>query len=67
MGKLLSAKEVQDMLGISEATLWRILKRKELTGFKVGHTWRFSEEDIREYIARQRAKATQDDAQALLV
>ena len=57
MSKLLNAKEVQEQLGISESTLWRLLKRKELTGFKVGHAWKFEEEDIKRYIERQRAKA----------
>jgi excisionase family DNA binding protein len=57
MSTLLTIKEVQDRLGISESTLFRLLKRKELTGFKVGRVWKFEEADIQEYIQRQRAKA----------
>lgn len=51
---LLDAKEVQERLGISESTLFRILKRRELTGFKVGRVWKFEERDIEEFIRRRR-------------
>ncbi len=57
MGTLLNAKEAQERLGISESTLFRLLKRKELKGFKVGRVWKFEEEDIKNYINQQRAKA----------
>jgi excisionase family DNA binding protein len=60
MGTLLSVKDVQERLGISESTLFRILKRKELKGFKVGgREWRFEESDIEEYIKLRRQKAEQ--------
>jgi excisionase family DNA binding protein len=57
MGALLNAKQVQDRLGISESTFLRMMKRKELKGFKVGREWRFEESDINDFIERQRRKA----------
>jgi excisionase family DNA binding protein len=57
MGALLNAKQVQERLGISESTFLRMLKRKELKGFKVGREWRFEESDINDFIERQRRKA----------
>jgi excisionase family DNA binding protein len=57
MSTLLTVKEVQERLGISESTLFRLLKRRELKGFKVGRVWKFEEEDIRDFIRRQREKA----------
>lgn len=56
-GKLLNIKQVMEMLDTSERTLFRIIKHGELTGFKVGREWRFDEEDITAFIARQREKA----------
>jgi excisionase family DNA binding protein len=56
-GKLLSAKQVQGILNLSESTFLRLMKRKELKGFKVGREWRFEESDINDYIERQRQKA----------
>jgi excisionase family DNA binding protein len=57
MSALLTIKEVQDRLGISESTMFRLLKRKEIKGFKVGRVWKFEEKDIEEYIRQQREKA----------
>lgn len=57
MATLLNAKQVQERLGISESTFLRMIKRKELKGFKVGREWRFEESDIDNYIERQRQKA----------
>jgi excisionase family DNA binding protein len=62
MGKLLNTKQVQERLGISESTLFRLLKRKELKGFKVGRAWKFEEKDIEDYIHQQRAKAETEQA-----
>ncbi|MFL5626277.1 MAG: helix-turn-helix domain-containing protein [Ktedonobacteraceae bacterium] len=58
-GKLLDVKQVQEMLGISERTIFRLIKIGDLTGFKAGREWRFTEEDIETYIAKQREKAQQ--------
>jgi excisionase family DNA binding protein len=59
MGKLLNIKEAQERLGISESTMFRLLKRQELKGFKVGRVWKFEESDITEFIQRQREKSAQ--------
>ena len=60
MGTLLNVKEAQERLGISESTLFRLLKRKELKGFKVGRAWKFEESDITEFIQRQREKTAKE-------
>ncbi len=64
MGTLLNVKEAQERLGISESTLFRLLKRKELKGFKVGRVWKFEEEDLANYIRQQREKAESDTSAA---
>jgi len=58
--KLLSVKEVQDILGLSERTIFRLIKSKQLNGFKVGREWRFEEDDVTLYIKTQRAKSEQE-------
>lgn len=60
MGTLLNVKEAQERLGISESTMFRLLKRKELKGFKVGRVWKFEESDITEFIQRQREKTAEE-------
>ena len=54
--KLLTIKEVQEKLSVSERTVFNFMERGEITGFKVGRSWRFEESVIDAYIARQRAK-----------
>jgi excisionase family DNA binding protein len=60
-GKLLSVKQVQEILGLSERTVFRLIKSKELQGFKAGRVWRFEESDIEDFIQRQRKKAEEED------
>lgn len=59
MSTLLNVKEAQERLNISESTMFRLLKRKELKGFKVGRVWKFEESDLKEFIQRQREKTEQ--------
>lgn len=55
--KLLNVKQMQDFLGLSERTIFRLLKTGDLKGFKVGREWRFTESDINAYIEKQRQKS----------
>jgi excisionase family DNA binding protein len=57
--ELLDVKQIQDVLGVSERTVFRLIKSGELHGFKVGREWRFEPSDIDDYIERQRKKAEQ--------
>lgn len=59
--EMFDLKQVQEKLRVSERTIFRLLKTKELTGFKVGREWRFTQEDINKFIERQRRKAAADD------
>lgn len=61
--RLLDVKQVQEVLGLSERTVFRLIKTGELKGFKAGRAWRFEEADIENYIKRQREKAEQQIAQ----
>lgn len=58
-GRILSIREVQEMLNISERTIFRLIKTGKLTGFKAGRQWRFEESDIQDFIKRQREEASQ--------
>ncbi len=62
-GQLLNIKQVQELLDLSERTVFRLIKGGELKGFKAGREWRFEESDIEDYIKRQREKAAQLIAQ----
>jgi excisionase family DNA binding protein len=65
MSALLNVKDVQERLGISESTLFRMLKNKEIKGFKVGRAWKFEEADITEFIRKQREAAENKPEEAV--
>ncbi len=56
-GKILDIKEVQQMLDLSERTVFRLIKSGKLKGFKAGREWRFEESDIDDYIREQKKEA----------
>ncbi len=48
--KLLTVKEVMEVLRVSRTTLWQMTKRGEIGSYKIGNESRYSEEDIRAYL-----------------
>jgi excisionase family DNA binding protein len=44
---LLTFKEAMSYLRVSRSTLYRLMWSGQLTGHKVGSTWRFYHEDLR--------------------
>lgn len=47
---LLTFKEAEDFLRVSRATLYRLLGSGQITGHKVGRSWRFYRSDLRRFI-----------------
>ena len=39
-----------DMLGVSRPTIIKYIKQKKIQAFKIGNSWRVTEEAFREYI-----------------
>lgn len=52
--QLLSAPEVADYLGIELDTLYRYARSGRIRGLKIGNLWRFSAEDLREFVDSRR-------------
>ena len=62
MSDLLDVKQVQQRLRVSKRTVFNLIKKGELKGFKAGREWRFTREDIQDYENRQRRKAEEERA-----
>jgi excisionase family DNA binding protein len=62
--KLLTVKQVQEVLDLSERSIFRLIKSGELKGFKVGREWRFEESDVTSFIKQQRQKFEQRSNEA---
>lgn len=50
---LLTFKEAMGYLRVSRSTLYRLMWAGQLTGHKVGSTWRFYREDLRACVGRE--------------
>jgi excisionase family DNA binding protein len=55
---LLTFKEAMSYLRVSRSTLYRLMWSGQLTGHKVGSTWRFYREDLRACVGREIPLAT---------
>ena len=47
--KVLALKEVADYLGVHRSSIYRMLKRGEITAYKIGADWRFNLEAIEKW------------------
>jgi excisionase family DNA binding protein len=59
----MSAMTVQDVaeyLNVDPKTVYRMVKRGELPGFKVGGSWRFHKEDLDAWILKQKEVAQKE-------
>ncbi|MFZ5945067.1 MAG: substrate-binding domain-containing protein [Bacillota bacterium] len=52
--KALSTQEVADMLHVSKSTIYDLIKKGEITSYKVGRKVRFTENDVQDYISRSK-------------
>lgn len=50
---LVTFKEAMGYLRVSRSTLYRLMWSGQLTGHKVGSTWRFYREDLRACVGRE--------------
>lgn len=55
----MTVQEVAEYLNVDPKTVYRMVNRGELPGFKVSGTWRFRREDIDRWIDDQKQAAAQ--------
>ena len=58
--RLLSIKEVAQLLHVSDRTVKRRIAEGELAGHKVGHQWRLAKTDVEDYLRRRRFRDAPD-------
>ena len=51
--KVITVGELAEYLRVHRSTLYRLLKRQQLPGFKIGSDWRFNVEAIDEWRMQQ--------------
>src|SRR5579859_3244584 len=58
--KVLTVSELSDYLRVHRSTIYRLLKKGQLPGFKIGSDWRFNVEAIDEWRLHQGAAALEE-------
>jgi excisionase family DNA binding protein len=48
MSQLIGIKELQELLGISERTIRRLLAERSIPAYKIGQRWRFDPKEVKE-------------------
>ena len=51
--EVLTIKEVAEYLKLTEKTVYRLAAEGKIPGFKVGGSWRFHKDEIREWTRQQ--------------
>ena len=54
MGKLYTAQEVADYLGLHRVNFYRLMQKGLIKGAKVGKCYKFTAKDIQDYLDRCR-------------
>ena len=44
--KVMTVKEMADYLGVHSSTIYKLLKKHQIPGFRVGSDWRFNVEEV---------------------
>jgi excisionase family DNA binding protein len=66
--KVITVGELAEYLRVHRSTLYRLLKKQQLPGFKIGGDWRFNVEAIDQWRMQQVAalnEISQDEAENL--
>lgn len=58
--QVLTVEQVRQELGVSHATIYRLLATGDLASFKVGRCRRVAAVDLQDFIERQRVRAASD-------
>lgn len=54
--RAMTTEQIAQRLQVSERTVRRMIKDKELLAYKIGKEWRLDEPDLKAYIARLKKK-----------
>jgi excisionase family DNA binding protein len=57
--EILTEQELQELLGVSRTTLWKLRKNENLPYTKIGREYRYLKSEIIEWLKESRLKQTQ--------
>ena len=57
--QIMTVEEVAEFLKLSKITVYKLVKKGQVPGFRVGNSWRFRKEDIVDIISRQKSAGSE--------
>jgi len=57
---ILTIRDVAEYLKVTEKTVYGLVQKRVIPGFKVGGQWRFRREDLEDWINRQQEDQSDD-------
>lgn len=61
--KIMTTREVAELLQVEAVTLRRWIRQGEIVGSKTPAGWRFTESDVQAFLDQHRNKPTQEETQ----
>jgi len=55
MANIVTAKELEKYLRLSDSTIYKLAAKGEIPAFKVGDSWRFDMDEVIEMVAKTKA------------
>lgn len=50
--KIYKLQDLEEMLGVSRFTIYKLIKSGELKAYKIGGQWRFNDEDVKAFLEK---------------
>ena len=51
--EIMKFEEVMEYLNIGKSTLYKLLRSREITSFKIGKVWKIPRQSVEDYIKKQ--------------
>ena len=56
----MTVKQLAEYLQINEKLIYRLIKEKDLPGFRLGYEWRFKKSDIDKWIEKRKKESKKE-------
>jgi len=56
MERIVTVKELANLLKLTEATIYKLASTEELPGFKIGDSWRFDMDEVMKLMRKSKKK-----------
>jgi excisionase family DNA binding protein len=62
MSKVLKLEELAELLRVHPSTIYRLLRKRKIPGFKLGSEWRFSQKSVERWVKERESDTGSDQS-----